>query len=51
MDGEGINSGCKMLSMDLGKFLSPAVVFVIDIHHLIRHLSGANAMDFEHLMG
>ena len=49
MNGEGVNGGCKMLSVDLSKLFSPTVVFVINIHHLVRHLPGSNTMNFKHL--
>lgn len=49
VNGKGVDGGCKMLSVDLSKLFSPTVVFVINIHHLVRHLSRPNSMDFKHL--
>ena len=39
-----------MLGVDLCKLLATAVVFKIQIHHLISHLSGTNSMNFKHLV-
>ena len=44
-----INGRRQMLCMYLGKLLSPAVVFEITIHHLVRYLPGTNSVDFKHL--
>ena len=49
MDGEGVDGGCEMLGVDLCKLFSPAVIFVINIHHLVSHLPGTNSMNFKHL--
>ena len=49
MNGEGVDGGCKMLGVDSSKLFAPTVVFVINIHHLVRHLPGPNSMNFKHL--
>ena len=38
-----------MLGVDLSKLFPSTVVFVINIHHLVRHLPGSNTMNFKHL--
>ena len=49
MNGEGVDGGCKMFGVDLSELFSPTVVFVVTIHHLVRHLPRSNPMNFKHL--
>ena len=49
MNGEGVDGGCKMFGVDLSKLFSPTIVFVVNIHHLVRHLPRSNPMNFKHL--
>ena len=49
MNSEGVDGGCEMLGVDLSKLFAPAVIFVINIHHLVSHLPGTNSMNFKHL--
>ena len=49
MNSEGVYRSGEMLGVDLAKFLAPAVVFEVIVHHVVRHLSGANTVDLENL--
>ena len=49
MNSEGVYRCGEMLGVDLAKFLAPAVVFEVVVHHVVRHLPGTNTMDLENL--
>ena len=38
-----------MLGVNLCEFLSSTIVFIITIHHFVRHLPGTNPVYFKHL--
>ena len=49
MNSEGVYRRSEMLGVDLAKFLAPAVVFEVVVHHVVRHLPGTDTMDLENL--
>ena len=49
MNSEGVYRRSEMLGVDLAKFLAPAVVFEVVVHHVVRHLPRTNTMDLENL--
>ena len=49
MNSEGVYRCSEMLGVDLAKFLAPAVVFEVVVHHVVRHLPGTNTVDLENL--
>lgn len=49
MNSEGVYRSSEMLCVDLAKFLSPAVVFEVVVHHVVRHLPGTNTVNLENL--